>query len=188
MTAEMVCATYHVPAFMIGAGPEPATGSAQERTLRYYTQCLQSLIEDFEACLDEGLGLTDRPDLGVEFDLDNLLRMDTAAQADATVKLVGGSILTPDEGRKRFNKKPLPGGATVYMQQQNYSLEALNERDKGGDPFGTKAKEAAEAAKAEAKPAANDDEITPDAAQAAAKGLKIYLDNLSKYKPIAGAR
>ncbi len=139
MTAEMVCSTYHVPAFMIGAGPEPATGSAQERTLRYYQQALQSLIEDFEVCLDEGLGLTERVDLGVEFDIDNLLRMDTASQADATVKLVAGSILTPNDGRKRFNQKPLPGGDTVYMQQQNYSLAALAKRDAQEDPFGTKA-------------------------------------------------
>lgn len=185
MTAEMVCSCYHVPAFMIGAGPEPATGSAQERTLRYYQQCLQSLLEDMESCLDEGLGLLDKPNLGVEFDVDNLLRMDTAAQAEATNKLVAGSIMAPNEGRKRFNLKPLPGGDTVYMQQQNYSLEALNERDKGGDPFGTKAK-----AEAAAKPlAANDDEdVSPEDAQTAAKGLRVYLDNLNKVRPIAGAQ
>lgn len=122
MTAEIVASTYHVPAFMIGAGPEPNTGSAQERTLRYYTQCLQSLIEDAEACLDEGLGLTAEPDLGVEFNIENLLRMDTASQADVTAKLVGGGIKTPNEGRKDFNLKPLAGGDTVYMQQQDIPL------------------------------------------------------------------
>jgi len=128
MTAEMVCSTYHVPAFMIGAGPEPATGSAQERTLRYYQQALQSLIEDFEVCLDEGLGLTERVDLGVEFDIDNLLRMDTASQADATTKLVRGGVKTPNEGRKNFNLPPLEGGDTVYMQEQDIPMSVAASR------------------------------------------------------------
>lgn len=122
MTAKMVCSTYHVPDFMIGAGPEPSTGSAQERTLRYYQQCLQSLIEDFEVCLDEGLGLTNKPDLGVEFNIDNLLRMDTASQAEAETKLVGGGIKTPNEGRRAFNLEPIEGGDTVYMQQQDIPM------------------------------------------------------------------
>lgn len=167
MTAEMVCSTYHVPAFMIGAGPEPATGSAQERTLRYYQQCLQSLIEDAESVLDEGLGLGDVPNLGVEFDIDNLLRMDTATQADAVTKLVGGSILTPNEGRLRFNAKPLTGGDTVYMQQQNYSLEALAKRDKQPDPFGT--------AKPPAPAAPPPEPVKPPDDNAAAKHLAHEL-------------
>lgn len=133
MTAEMVCSCYHVPAFMIGAGPEPATGSAQERTLRYYTQCLQSLIEDFESCLDEGLGLIDKPDLGVEFDVENLLRMDSASQMEVLER--GKNYLSPNEGRKKLNLPPVEGGDSVYRQQQDYSLEALAKRDAQADPF-----------------------------------------------------
>lgn len=185
MTAEMVCSTYHVPAFMIGAGPEPATGSAQERTLRYYTVCLQSLIEDFEAVLDEGLSLTDRPDLGVEVDIDNLLRMDTASQADATTKLVAGSILTPNEGRRRFNSKPLTGGDTVYMQQQNYSLEALAKRDAQDDPFAS-AKTPAAAPPAASDNARADASVDPAAAKHfAAWYLQKTLDALPPLKSAA---
>src|SRR5690606_16379920 len=83
-SAEVVCGVYHVPAFMVGVGPEPNYNNVQNLTLRYYSQCLQKLIEDIEALLDEGLGLngdvgTGRS-LGVEFDLDDLLRMDTVTQ------------------------------------------------------------------------------------------------------------
>lgn len=134
-TAENICSTYHVPPYKIGVGSVPAHTNVQSLNLEYYSQCLQSLIEDAESCLDEGLGLTAVADLGVEFDIDNLLRMDTATLADTTNKLVSGSIATPNEGRKKFNLKPLAGGDTVYMQQQNYSLEALSKRDAQADPF-----------------------------------------------------
>lgn len=119
---EAICTSYHVPPFMVGIGPEPSTGSAQERTLRYYTQCLQSHIEDAEACLDDGLGLGDRADLGVEFVIENLLRMDTASQAEATVKLVRGGVKTPNDGRRDFGLPPLEGGDTVYLQQQDIPM------------------------------------------------------------------
>jgi len=152
---------------MIGAGPEPSTGSAQERTLRYYQQCLQSLIEDFEVCLDEGLGLTDKPNLGVEFNIDNLLRMDTASQAEAETKLVRGGIKTPNEGRKPFNLEPLEGGDTVYMQEQDIPMSVAASRTE--HPTELKAQAAAAAP---AKPAANDD--TPSEVEASKALVEIY--------------
>lgn len=135
-TAENICSTYHVPPYKIGVGQMPSYSNVQALNLEYYTQCLQSLIEDAESCLDEALGLTDVSQLGVEFDIENLLRMDTGTQADVANKLVSGSISTPNEARKKFNLPPIEGGDTVYMQQQNYSLEALSKRDAQDDPFG----------------------------------------------------
>jgi HK97 family phage portal protein len=132
-TAEVVCSTFHVPPFMIGLGQEPSAGGVQERTLRYYTQCLQSHIEAAELCLDEGLGIgqgvtTNGTTYGVEFDLDNLLRMDAATQMDVLEK--SKSVLTLDERRRRLEYKPITGGATVYLQQQDHSIEAIAARDK----------------------------------------------------------
>jgi phage portal protein BeeE len=51
--------------------------------------------------------------------------------------LVGGAIYSPDEARARFDKKPVPGGNSPYLQQQNYSLAALAKRDAQADPFAT---------------------------------------------------
>ncbi len=167
-TAENICSTYHVPPYKIGIGAVPSYNNVQALNVEYYSQCLQSLIEDAESCLDEGLGLLTVPDLGVEFDVENLLRMDTVSQADATQKLVAGSILTPNEGRKRFNQKPLAGGDTVYMQQQNYSLEALAKRDAQDDPFKTAP------AAAPAPPPA-----PPPAPTAPAKELDLTEDDLA---------
>jgi HK97 family phage portal protein len=131
-TAEIICAVYHVPPFMIGVGQEPSAGGVQERTLRYYTQCLQRHIEDIEACLDEGLGM-DGVTIGTEFDVENLLRMDSLAQMETLEK--GRNYLTPNEGRQKLSLPPTTGGDVVLRQQQDFSLEALAKRDAKEDPF-----------------------------------------------------
>src|SRR5690606_16668747 len=57
MTAEMVCAAFHVPAFKVGIGAMPTYQNGETLNGIYYSDCLQSMIEQMEACLDEGLGL-----------------------------------------------------------------------------------------------------------------------------------
>jgi phage portal protein, HK97 family len=124
-SAEVVCSTYHVPPYKIGIGQQPTHNNIQALNVEYYSQCLQVLIESIELCLDEGLGTGER--LGTEFDLDNLLRMDAATQMDVLEKAKGK--LTPNEQRKRLNQAPVAGGDTVYMQEQDHSLEWLAKRD-----------------------------------------------------------
>ena len=136
LSAEMICACYHVPPFKIGAGAIPAGQKVEDLNQIYYSDCLQALIEGVEAGLDEGLGLpyVAGRTLGVEFDLDDLLRMDSGTLTAALRDQVGAGITSPNEARKRLNMKPAVGGDTPYLQQQNYSLAALDKRDRG-DPF-----------------------------------------------------
>lgn len=130
-SAEVVCSTYHVPPYKIGIGAQPTYNNVQALNTEYYSQCLQVLIESIELCLDEGLGTGET--LGTELDLDNLLRMDSVTQMEVLEK--GKNYITPNEGRKRLNQKPKPGGDAIYRQQQDYSLEALAKRDAKDDPF-----------------------------------------------------
>jgi HK97 family phage portal protein len=167
-TAEVVCSTYHVPPYKIGVGAMPSYNNVQALNVEYYTQCLQCLIEDAESTLDDGLGLGDEFSLRTEFDIDNLLRMDGTAQADRAAKLVAGSIQTPNEARRDFGLSPLAGGDTVYMQQQNYSLEALAKRDAQADPFASKAP-------ATPTPPADDSTLTPVDGKALAHELRKAL-------------
>jgi HK97 family phage portal protein len=177
-SAETVCSTFHVPAYMVGVGPPPSYNNINALHQQYYSQCLQSLFECIELCLDEGLGLIEVADhsYGTEFDLDSLLRMDTASLIDSEVKAIHG-IKTPNEARKRLNLKPVKGGDTPYLQEQNYSLAALDKRDSQEDPFASKAPPPPAAA-----PGAADDgeEVAADdvaaTAQLAAWSLRSQLD------------
>jgi len=129
-SAETVCSTFHVPAFKVGIGSQPTHQNAAIMNQIYYSDCLQSHIESFELVMDEGLGIgmgvtKDGKTLGVELDLDALLRMDEAAQYDTYGKGVGAGIVAPNEARKKLNLKPVKGGESPVLQQQNWSLEAL---------------------------------------------------------------
>jgi HK97 family phage portal protein len=145
-TVEDVARCFHVPLYKLG-GPVPINNSIESLNQGYYSECLQALLESAELCLDEGLGVP--ANYYTEFDLDGLLRMDMAAMIKAEAEAVGAGIKAPDESRARLNLKKVPGGASPYLQQQNYSLEALAKRDALPDPFAGAAKPA---------PAANDDD------------------------------
>jgi HK97 family phage portal protein len=136
LSAKMVCSAFGVPAYMVGAADPPSYNNIESLNQQYYSQCLQKYFESIELLLDEGLGLTDITGLtyGTEFDLDDLLRMDTATLIESEGKAVGAGIKGPNESRKRLNLPPVDGGDSPYLQQQNYSLEALAKRDEG-NPF-----------------------------------------------------
>jgi phage portal protein BeeE len=108
----------------------PNYQSAEVLNQIYYSDCLQSIIEHFESCMDEGLGLWQSGrKLGIELDIDGLLRMDNATLIKTLTEGIKGAVYTPNEARKRADLKPIAGGDTVYMQQQNWSLEQLDRRD-----------------------------------------------------------
>src|SRR5690606_19428011 len=120
---EQICQPFGIPPFKIGIGSIPAGMKVDDINQLYYSDALQSHIEAMENLLDEGLKIG-RP-LGVELDLEPLLRMDEGKRAEVATKLVGGGVETPNEGRLRFNLPPLEGGDTVYMQQQDFPLDQV---------------------------------------------------------------
>lgn len=135
MTNNVICSVLHVPAFKVGYGTIPAGQKVGDLNEIYFSDCLQSPVEAIENLLDDAFDLKDR-NLEVFLDVDALLRMDKETKMAIQERGVKASIFTPNEAREAFDLPPLPGGDTVYMQQQNYSLEALSKRDKKDDPFG----------------------------------------------------
>jgi len=137
-TAENVCSCYHVPPFMINVGPAPPYANVEPVFQQYYAQCLQSLLTNFEKSLDAGLGLLDPingSQYGTEFDIDDLIWMDTATRTKAAGDGIATGGMSPNEARKRYyGLGPVEGGDTPYMQQQMYSIAALAERD-ADQPF-----------------------------------------------------
>jgi HK97 family phage portal protein len=135
-SVEDVARAFHYPLFKLQV---PMAGftwqNVEQLNVVYYSDCLQSYIEAFELILDEGIELD--PEFATEFDLDGLLRMDTLALVESIDKGVSAGVVTPNEGRFKLNLQPKLGGESPYLQQQNYSLEALAKRDAQQNPFAT---------------------------------------------------
>lgn len=138
-TVEDVARAFKVPLYKLGGALPASFNSVAALNQDYYSQTLQSPIESLELLLEEGLGLVDATTTsglvyGVEVDLDGLLRMDPLGRAETDAKEITAAILAPNEARKKRNLKSVKGGDTPYLQKQNYSLAALDARDKAGPP------------------------------------------------------
>lgn len=170
-TVEDVARCFAMPLYKIGAGPVPTAGNVEALESQYYSGCLQINVESIELCLTEGLGLGSGLTAGyeVELCLEGLLRMDSATQIEMLAKGVGGAIMAPNEARAKRNLPPVPGGDAIYLQVQNYSLEALAKRDAQPDPFSVGKAPAAPAAPAPAEPAPSKE--ATDIAQKALDGI-----------------
>lgn len=174
LTAEMICTAFHVPPSKVGVTTSPTGTTAAQENQKYYSDCIQVLVEEYEACMDDGLSVPDK--YGVELDIDGLLRMDMGSLVETLKLAVGGTIMAPNEARKRMNLPPVKGGDSVLSQQQNFSVEALSKRDALADPFGT-AQPAATPEAAPTESAEPTDEEIQDSAKLLAmlveKGLNI---------------
>jgi len=167
-SAEVVCSVYHVPPYKVGVGALPSYNNVQALNVEYYSQALQSHIEEIEELLDHALGIGWGEGIGTEFDTENLLRMDSVTQITAIQQAVGAGVMAPNEGRAKLDLRPVDGGESPYLQQQNYSLAALAKRDAQEDPF---------KANAPAAPAAPDAE-EPAEEPVAAKEETKSIDDL----------
>ena len=157
LTAEMICAAYGVPAYKVGFGERTRGLSVEALDQQYYSQTLQYHIEAAEACLDDGLKLPAQ--YASQFDLDGLLRMDSAALVKSIADAVGAGVMKPNEGRARLGYLPVDGGDTPYLQVQNYSLAALDRRDQDAPaPQSSGGNAAPAAAPADGPPSADDGE------------------------------
>lgn len=133
LTGEIVCSVFHVPPFKVGIGSIPTGTKIEDLNEIYYSDCLQHYIESIENLLDAHLELEDGVE--IEADLDTLIRMNSSSKIDYLTKGTSSGLFTINEARADLRKLPIVGGHTAYLQQQNYSLEALAKRDAKDDPF-----------------------------------------------------
>ncbi len=145
-TVEDVARAFGVPLYKIQAGDIPSTDNVGALNQQYLDQTLQEDIESIELLLDEGLELPGG--MCTAMDEDGLMRMDPLGRAEVYDKQVKAGVLAPNEARRKEGRHGVKGGEMPYLQQQNYSLEALAKRDASADPFGK--------SQPAASPAAND--------------------------------
>lgn len=126
-TGETVCTCYHVPAYMIGIGPPPPYANVEPLVQQYYSQCLQSLITALETSLDHGLDLP-KP-YGTEFDVNDLIWMNSDAKTSAAGKAISSGMAPNEVRRQYYALGPVDGGEMPYLQEQQWPLRLLAARE-----------------------------------------------------------
>ena len=126
--AKTIAGCFGVPISMVDSSQQPPYANSEASALQYHSQCLQTHLKAIEDSLDAGLELP--APYGTEFDLDDLIWMDTATKTKAAHDAISAGAMSPNEARlKYFGLGPVPGGDSPFLQQQYYSLEALAMRD-----------------------------------------------------------
>ena len=126
-TTEQIAMVYAVPLFLLNSSKGAAYARNEPLIQLYHDEALAPLITGFESGMEGGLELS--PPLGVEIDVDDLIWLDTDARTRAANETVRGGVLSPNEARfTYFGRKPVKGGDTPYMQQQQWPIEALADR------------------------------------------------------------
>ena len=129
-TAKTIAGCFGVPISMVDSSQQPPYANSEASALQYHSQCLQTHLTAIEAALDVGLELP--APYGTEFDLDDLIWMDTATKTKAAHDAIAAGAMSPNEARRKyFGLGPVPGGDTPYLQIQYQSLEAAAKRDLG---------------------------------------------------------
>ena len=113
-SVEQICRIFGVPPVMIGHAANGTTtwGSGIEQLILQFTKtCLTPLLKRIEDGVRRDLlTSTERKTLSIKFNMEGLLRGDSAARAEFLSKMVSNSIYTPNEARKYENKAPEDGG------------------------------------------------------------------------------
>lgn len=175
-TGEQICSIFHVPQHMI-LGNSPTYNNIEIMNQQYYSQCLQILIESFEELHDQAFGLNNKNknNSGIDLDLSSIMRMDTTTRYSTYDKGIKGSFLTINEARLMEDLEPVEGGDTIRLQQQNFSLQALAERDKtnplGVPPSTEKPQEVVDAGKEEENQGDDEEDTTEDETEKFIKAL-----------------
>lgn len=134
LTADVVCALFKVNPYLAGISDKRPQETVEGIYLEYLQKTLQFHIESMEAVLDDSQDL-DGISESIDLDTANILRMDTLNRYKSHNEGLKGAFKTINEVRAEEGLDPVIGGDTPYLQQQNYSLQALAKRDAKEDPF-----------------------------------------------------
>lgn len=131
-SGEQICRIFGVPPAMVGFGDKSSNwGTGKEvDVLGFQKFTLRKRMKRIEqALLKQLVPLAERRAQGItiEFNLEGLLRADTASRYDAYEKAIRMGIATRNECRALENLPPIEGGDVVTVQMQDIPLaDAIN--------------------------------------------------------------
>lgn len=138
-SVEEVARIYGVPPFMIGHTEKSTSWGTglEQQMMMFHTLTLRPILKNAEYAIRRRL-LTpsERGRVEVDFNVEGLLRADSAGRAEFLKVMVTCGIMTPNEARAKEGLAPLAGGDSLITQSNQVQLTRLGEvtsrRDLGG--------------------------------------------------------
>lgn len=130
-SVEQIARVFGIPPVMIGHAANGTTtwGSGIEQLiLQFVKTCLMPMLRSIESAIYRDiLDVDTRKTTVVKFNMEGLLRGDSAARAEFLSKMVNAGIYEPDEARAYENKAPRAGGNRLIVQGAMTPLATLGE-------------------------------------------------------------
>jgi HK97 family phage portal protein len=131
-TVEDIARVFQIPIFLMG-DPSKAMQQSTETLMQiYFSSCLGAHFAILAARINAYFELDPASEY-LEFDTDQMFKTNLDARTNAWKNAVQGGLATPNEARAAaFGFNPVPGGDTVFMQQQMVPIDMLGKVALGG--------------------------------------------------------
>ena len=129
-SVEEICRWYGVPPFMVGhTSKSTSWGSGlEQQMLAFHTLTLRPILKNAEQAIRRRLlAPGERGKVEIDFNVEGLLRADSAGRAAFLKVMVTCGIMTPNEARAKEGLPPLPGGDSLITQSNQLPLDRLGD-------------------------------------------------------------
>jgi HK97 family phage portal protein len=127
---EEICRFYGVPPFMVGHTSKTTSWGTgiESQLLAYHTLTLRPILKNAEGAIKRRLlAPGERSRIDVEFNVEGLLRADSAGRAAFLKSMVEAGIMSRNEARQREGLAPKAGGDDLTVQSNMLPLGRLGE-------------------------------------------------------------
>jgi HK97 family phage portal protein len=139
-SVEEVCRFFGVPPFMVGHTEKTTSWGTglEQQTLGFQKFTLRRRLKRIEQALEKQLlSVADRlAGITIEFNLEGLLRADSAARASFYQLMLTNGVMTINEVRSLENLPPVEGGDEPRMQMQNVPITQAGQQQIQPTPGG----------------------------------------------------
>jgi HK97 family phage portal protein len=129
-SVEEICRFYGVPPYMVGHTSKSTSWGTglEQQMLAFHQLTLRPILKNIEQAIRRRL-LTpaERGRISIEFNVEGLLRADSQGRAEYLQKMVGGPIMSVNEGRAIEGLPPKPGCDDVVTQSNMMPMQSLGD-------------------------------------------------------------
>lgn len=127
ITRSKVAMVYNIPPHLMGDYSDTSFNSQEQEMIEFLTLTMLPIVTAYEQELNYKLLSKEerRKGFHFKFDVDAILRADSATRADVYQKAIRGGWMKPNEVRSEYGRAPDPNGNKLLVSRDLVPLETL---------------------------------------------------------------